>query len=112
MHSFETFASEQYRDIETKIIRGHWKWRHSIDRMRLLINVQWLWLYLAPFTTYTVIIWKVLQPWNQGQGSLKVNGNDNIRYSAYDFIFMFYSNFGAIFFTLLGYHVIDIAGVI
>jgi len=42
-------------------------------------------------------IWylKILQPWNPGQRSLKVIETGTIRYPAYGFIWVSYSNFGA-----------------
>jgi len=36
----ETFNIKEWRDLENqvRVVQGHWKWRHSIDHMRLPIG--------------------------------------------------------------------------
>ena len=60
------------------------------DRLRMLV----FYSNFVPFLRYSTS--KMPWPWQLGYGSVNVIGNVIMRYSAYDFLLTFYSNYGSI----------------
>jgi len=59
-------------------------------------NVEWIGCIVCKIFTF-----KLLWPWNWGSESLKVIKSGTVRYSTYDFIFVFLSNYASIYYLYL-----------
>jgi len=55
-------------------------------------NMEWIGCTVCEIVAFKNILW----PWNWDSESLKVIENGSIRYSTYDFIFVFHSNYASI----------------
>jgi len=55
---YEIFSVKVYRDLKNGlgVVQGHWKWRRSIDHIRLTIGPPlYILLYLVPFLSYLML---------------------------------------------------------
>jgi len=70
------------------VVQSHWKWRRSIDHMRLSIG--------RPNIALSCTIFEFFWRWNRGQRSLNIIETSAIRKLGCGFLFAFYSNCGHI----------------
>ena len=65
-YRFWDIHRQRWRDSkqEVGVVQGHWKWRRSIDHIRLFIGLP---LYLVPFLSYATLKNSDLEIWVRGQ---------------------------------------------
>jgi len=97
--SFWHLMSKKYQDLEFPV-KGQSRSLKMVpfDRLDMVsyeCSIVTLSLRCTVLEIFRYLKSKMLWPWKTGQGPVKVNDNVTMWYSAYDFLLMFYSNYGS-----------------